>query len=186
MDRTILLAVDGSTFGEQALPLALSVAQIPCDRTRCPRARAILYRQPCAGTIRDEQLRHSERLYLESLLERLQGTGIEIETALLDGPIADALNNEAEAIGASLIVMTTHGRGAFGRFWLGSVADLLVRQTRVPLLLLRPREGAQELTLEPTLQSILIPLDGSPLAEQILGPAVASALRRRLNTHYCA
>src|SRR5262249_37066667 len=69
------------------------------------------------------------------------------------------------------IVMTTHGRGLLSRFWLGSVADQLLRRSPIPLLLLRPTEKTKE-ALEPSpapdLRQILVPLDGWPLAEQIL------------------
>jgi nucleotide-binding universal stress UspA family protein len=74
---------------------------------------------------------------------------------------------------ADLVVMTTHGRGPLSRAWLGSVADQLVRSLAVPILLVRPRETASELRGEPALRHILIPLDGSALAEQMVRPAVA-------------
>jgi nucleotide-binding universal stress UspA family protein len=72
-----------------------------------------------------------------------------------------------------LVVMTTHGRGPFSRFWLGSVADEFLRRAPVPVLLVRPQETKPDLGREPALRHVLVPLDGSPLAEQILGPAVS-------------
>jgi nucleotide-binding universal stress UspA family protein len=62
-----------------------------------------------------------------------------------------------------------------GRFWLGSVADEMIRHVNVPLLLVRP--GAEEAALEkePDLGKLVLALDGSPLAEQIIEPAVAIA-----------
>lgn len=74
--------------------------------------------------------------------------------------------------------MTTHGYGGFERFWLGSVADTLVRIAGVPLLLHRPHGGE---TVPFAGRTILVPLDGSPFAEQIL-PA-ASWLARALSAH---
>jgi nucleotide-binding universal stress UspA family protein len=53
------------------------------------------------------------------------------------------------------------------RFWLGSVTDALVRQVNAPLLLLRPD------TPPPVVRQILIPLDGSALAERAIEPALA-------------
>jgi len=52
------------------------------------------------------------------------------------------------------------------------VTDELIRHSHVPILLQHPREGAVDLKEEPILRHFLIPLDGSPLAEQMLGPAV--------------
>jgi nucleotide-binding universal stress UspA family protein len=72
-----------------------------------------------------------------------------------------------------LVVMTTHGRGPLSRLWLGSVADAFLRRSPAPLFLIRPREGAPDLAAGPGPRHILIPLDGGPLAEQVLGPAVA-------------
>ena len=69
--------------------------------------------------------------------------------------------------------MATHGRGSMSRFWLGSVADKLVRSLPLPILLVLPQEQASDLALDRVLQHILVPLDGSELAEQALGPAVA-------------
>ena len=68
--------------------------------------------------------------------------------------------------------MTTHGRGGFERFWLGSVTDALLRSTHVPLLLVRP-DYRTEGTELPRLDHVLIPLDGSALGEYILQPALA-------------
>jgi nucleotide-binding universal stress UspA family protein len=58
---------------------------------------------------------------------------------------------------------------------LGSVADELIRRSPFPILLVRPGEKAQGILPEPVVENVLIPLDGSALAEQILGPAVELA-----------
>jgi nucleotide-binding universal stress UspA family protein len=59
-----------------------------------------------------------------------------------------------------------------GRFWLGSVADEMVRKLPMPLLLVRPDEAAARFEPEPTPRHILIALDGEPLAEQVLERAM--------------
>jgi nucleotide-binding universal stress UspA family protein len=68
--------------------------------------------------------------------------------------------------------MATHGRGLLSRFGSGSVADELIRRARVPVLLLPPGDKAPRIIPEPLLDNILIPLDGSALAEQVLEPAL--------------
>lgn len=85
-------------------------------------------------------------------------------------------------MGADLIVMTTHGRGPLSRSWLGSVADELVRRATKPILLVRPQEKARDLSVEPVLRHILVPLDGSALAEKVLESAVA--LGSLFEAHY--
>jgi nucleotide-binding universal stress UspA family protein len=128
---------------------------------------------PLSDTWQDERARESERTYLEVLAGRLRGeSDISVDATLLAGTIADSV---ADLIAAhvreqhiDLVVMTTHGRGGLARFWLGSVADELVRQLPVPVLLLRPDLQAAHTAVAHTLRRILIPLDGSTNAEAIL------------------
>jgi nucleotide-binding universal stress UspA family protein len=93
----------------------------------------------------------------------------------LDGIVPGAINRHAMESGVDLIVMTTQGRGPAARFWLGSVADALVRQSTIPMLIVPPQESEADLAQDPELGRMLIPLDGSHLAEQILEPAIALA-----------
>src|SRR5262249_55044103 len=74
-----------------------------------------------------------------------------------------------------LIVMATHGGRLLSRSGPGSVADELLRRTRVPVLLVRPGARAARMLPEPVLDNVLIPLDGSALAEQVLPPALELA-----------
>ncbi|HEU5102063.1 MAG TPA: universal stress protein, partial [Roseiflexaceae bacterium] len=96
-----------------------------------------------------------------------------LDADIHDQTIATMLATHAAATDTDLIVMTTHGRGGLARFWLGSVADVLVRASRVPVLLLRPDEGMSDPARSCTFQRILIPLDGSPRSEAIVEPALA-------------
>src|SRR5262249_35227309 len=96
---------------------------------------------------------------------------IPVASALLEGAVAPTLADHAAGVGADLVVMTTHGRGALGRFWLGSVADALVRQLPMPLLLARPHGGEPDLAAAPLPRHLLLPLDGSALAEEMAGAA---------------
>ena len=89
--------------------------------------------------------------------------------------MADSILERARTGKADLIVMTTHGRGPLSRFGLGSVADELIRRAPMPVLLVRPSEKAPGIIPEPVLDNILIPLDGSALAEQVLEPALELA-----------
>ena len=99
-----------------------------------------------------------------------------VTSSLLEGEVVPSFLAHTAETKPDLVVMTTHGRGPLGRFWLGSVADELARVLPVPLLLVRPQAEAEpDLETEPPLRQILIPLDGSKLAEQILGPRSNSA-----------
>jgi nucleotide-binding universal stress UspA family protein len=122
----------------------------------------------------DRELMERERAYLDAVVKRLAAVAqVPLSAALLDGPAADAIVRHAATTGADLLVMTTHGRGPLARFWFGSVADALVRQLPIPVLFVRPGETVPDLAEEPVVRRVLIPLDGSTLAEQVLEPALA-------------
>lgn len=179
MYQNILVPVDGSPFGEQALPLALSLARRAGAVLHLVRVHvSIVPMYGRYGMIADAELeriaREQEKDYLEQLVRRLPaGKGVRVQSAFLEGAIPDAIQQHAESVVADLVVMSTHGYGPLSRFWLGSVADHLVRRLPRPLLLVRPQEKSPDFAQEPAFKRVLLPLDGTPEAEQILEPAVA-------------
>jgi nucleotide-binding universal stress UspA family protein len=181
MFQTILVPLDGSPFGECALPLALGLARRAGARLRVVHAHetvVLAYADTAVGwdATLDEALQARERAYLEQVVRRLhEATAVPVTGALVEGPVADGLVQEAKGAGADLVVMTTHGRGALARVWLGSVADELVRRMAIPLLFVRPQEDRLDFAREPVFQHVLIALDGSSLGEQILDPAAVLA-----------
>src|SRR6185369_6837302 len=73
---------------------------------------------------------------------------------------------------STLITMATHGRSGFNRFLLGSVAEKVLRGTANPLLMVRATEEAKAKG-EVGFKTMIVPLDGSELAESVL-PTVAN------------
>jgi nucleotide-binding universal stress UspA family protein len=171
MYRSILVPLDGSLQSEQALPYAATLARrsgaalrLAYVHTPLILAEGTLY----LGTP-DVQLWDEEKKYLSSVVDRLQSMGMDTVSAhVLEGPIAEALQEQALAEKCDLVVMTTHGRGPMSRVWLGSVADQLVHRLPIPLLLIRTRGETPPPVKEPEAQNILVALDGKPAAEQIL------------------
>lgn len=177
MYRTVMVPLDGSPFGEHALPLALAVARRAKAELQLVQVHVPLLYLDSATAFEatlDEKARAQEQAYLDGVAKRVaEASSVPVKPILLSGPVTETLQEHISAGDISLIVMTTHGRGPLSRFWLGSVADDLVRRTPRPLLLVRPRDGIPDLSREQVLQHMLIPLDGSPLAEKILEPALA-------------
>jgi nucleotide-binding universal stress UspA family protein len=175
MYRTILVPLDGSPLAEQALPLALAVA----TRARAE-LRLVRVHKPTPHQGRElhaKTVAEAEQNYLDSIAGRLKdAVNLAAKTDLLEGPVAAALCTHAQAVKANLMVITTHGRGPLSRFWMGSTTDELVRHTCVPLLVHRPTDDAPvALTAEFRFRRILVPLDGSDVAEEALGPAAEMA-----------
>jgi nucleotide-binding universal stress UspA family protein len=178
MFRTILVPLDGTPFAEQALPWALCLAR-PGGATLDLVRGHVLYAltQPAAAwapfdPVAEADCKQEERAYLDTVARRLTGAApVSVRRTLMDGLETDGVLKRVEDGRADLVVMATHGRGPLGRFFLGSVADVLVRETSVPVLLVRPRGPAPDLLPGPVAANVLVPLDGSRLAEQALGPA---------------
>lgn len=178
MYRSILVPLDGSLSSEQSLPYAAGLArrsgaalQLAYVHTPLILGEGTLY----LGTP-DVQLWEEEKKYLQSVVVRLQKAGLgQVSAHVLEGPIAETLQEHTLGEGSDLIVMTTHGRGPASRFWLGSVADQLLHRVAMPLLLIRTREEVAPPVDEPEVRNVLVALDGTPTAEQILQPAGALA-----------
>ncbi len=176
MYRSIYVPLDGSAFAEQALPLATEIArrsgailQVALVHHPVP-ALATALEVPEIEAQLDQEARAREQVYLDGIIERTRrSANVPVTATLLDGPVAEALQEHVEKSGADLVVSTTHGRGPMSRFWLGSVADQLMRRLHVPILLLRP---GGEATLPTTLHRILVTLDGSAFAERALDAAL--------------
>lgn len=124
----------------------------------------------------DARLKQGEQAYLDGIVKRLAQVVLGAGDPNPSGRAGDyrlSPGGAAADSGVDLVVMTTHGRGALGRFWLGSVADELVRDLPMPLLLVRPEEAPPDLGRQPVPKHMLLPLDGSQFAEQMLEPAIA-------------
>lgn len=78
-------------------------------------------------------------VYLGSISERLQDKGIKARVEIVEGSAAVAIMEFARGGEVSLIAMSTHGRGGLGRLVFGSVADEIVRNSHVPVFLVRPK-----------------------------------------------
>jgi nucleotide-binding universal stress UspA family protein len=178
MFTSILVPLDGSSFAERAIPVAVALARRTRARIELVHVndpRVYPSGVPMPDRRFDNELRSGVHDALDSLARRLSaGRAGEITVTYLDGAIAPSLEQYIVASGPDLVVMSTHGAGGVSRLWLGSVADHLVRHSSVPVLLVRP--GATGATRgEPLFRHILVPLDGSTLAERALEHAVTLA-----------
>jgi nucleotide-binding universal stress UspA family protein len=182
MFRNVLVPLDGSPLAEHALPWAIAAAgpsgAVHLVHVHVPPAPLVVEGVVVADPNLDQSIREQEGGYMARLAERVRTAAptlsVVARTIDTDDPLADALSKAVTDAGADLVAMTTHGRGAFARFWLGSVSDEFLRQSPVPALVLRPRDAnaPADLAARPALKHLVIPLDGSDLAERIVEPAV--------------
>jgi nucleotide-binding universal stress UspA family protein len=175
MYHNLMIPLDGSAFGEHALPFALGIARRSSASVQLVHVCATPSQAHAAETQPSD--RNRIQAYLTDLAACLSSRWeVPVSTAVLDGRAADQLYAHATTIGADLVVMTTHGYGPLSRMWMGSVADTLMRRLPIPILLTRPHDQALDLleeVHEETFTHILIPLDGSAQAEEVLEPVLA-------------
>jgi nucleotide-binding universal stress UspA family protein len=109
---------------------------------------------------------------LRRLIEPLLGEGVPIELKLVDGDPARAIQAEAEALPAVLVVMGTHGRSGFEHLLMGSVAERVLRTAPCPVLTVR---GASPRLPGALFRRILCPIDLSDASERTLDMALSLA-----------
>lgn len=161
----ILVPLDGSAASEQAIPYAAAIAH-----RKGARLAFVHVHEP------HDAAEGVEEAYPASLVSDESLGGLEVRADVLHGPVHESLLAHAADTRADLIVMTSSGRGGLRRALFGSVADALVRRAEIPVLLVRPEVGPPP---DPRrmqargLTRVLLPLDGSELAESIIPHALA-------------
>ena len=145
---------------------------------------ASMPRYPDAGRGADmsaetlEEAIHSASQYLAEIALRFPA-GAKPSAVPGNDPVA-AIAEYAAENGIELIAMSTHGRSGLGRWVYGSNADKLLQSTSYPILLVRPRNGDAPSQGDVPIDTLLVPLDGSLLAEEALAHAEALALQMSL------
>jgi nucleotide-binding universal stress UspA family protein len=94
------------------------------------------------GPMRIDQVRERREHVAQVLVERGRRSGVDVSFLVWDGDPGDTIVEAAEAERADMVLVGSHGRGAVGRFFLGSVSEHVVRHATCPVLVVRPRTGA--------------------------------------------
>jgi nucleotide-binding universal stress UspA family protein len=177
--ETILVPLDGSPNSEAALPYAIALGQATDSELKLlsviePVEENAIFRRVEQDVHLLQRLQSEAGHYLSQKVVALQEQGVAATSDVATGSATEEILRVAETEGASTIVMATRGRGGLQRWMVGSVADKVMRMATVPTLLVRPPEApaAQE-RIE--LRRLLVPLDGSDLAETAIGPAAELA-----------
>ena len=181
MYTRILIPLDGSKTAENVLPYARFLAgafKVPVELMAVidiaeMAAHLSAEKAPHLDTMVEDGVRSSQE-YLKRVAASFPG--VKVNCTVEKGKAADAIVEKGEADKGALITMATHGRSGVNRWLLGSVAEKVLRSTTNPLLLVRAREQAKS-EGEASFKSIILPLDGSEMAERAL-PAVAALAKQ--------
>ena len=182
----VLVPLDGSPLAEQALPYAQALLAPGAELTLL---EVVEESEPIHGMsgrllvpVEDVQRMLERQAHddLEKARSTLGSESLPVQLAVTRGDPAEEILRVAGERQVDLIAMTTHGRGALGRWIFGSVANRVARSSPVPVLLVRPGER------EPgpvAIRRLVVPLDGSPLSEEALPMAQALATRLGVPIH---
>jgi nucleotide-binding universal stress UspA family protein len=177
MYKVIMVPTEGSGFDREAIRVALRIAERSNARVRLVR---VLESDSFFGTTpeahwtpmsaevgRSERTTALSELYALAAECRSEFTA-DITADLHGGPVPDVLQGYARRHDVDLIVMSTHGRTGVSRLSQGSVTDSLIRHTSIPVLVVKATESYLNPQLGHPFRRIVVPLDGSTLAEAVL------------------
>ena len=165
--RRVMVCLDGSGLGERSLPHALALAKAlgaPLTLIRvleCP-ASDLAPADPLQWEIR----RREAREYLRELVSQCGDSSVSVDAKLIEGKAAEELCRWSAAHEVDLTVICSHGAGGRSPWTLASTARKLL--DRAPGSFLIVPATAEPLDAAATYQKLLVPLDGSALAETAL------------------
>ena len=175
MYKRILVPLDGSRFSESVLPYARFFAKAlkaPMSLLYVVEPEALM--PVVSGGGRYDDLLTAETQYRGDYLRNIATSFSDVpavDRRVDVGKPAEVITDRAAAEAETLIAMATHGRSGIKRWLLGSVAGKVLHATANPLLLVRTDEILKNGDTV-VLRKVIVPLDGSKVAEAILPHAV--------------
>jgi nucleotide-binding universal stress UspA family protein len=183
MYKKMLVPLDGSELAEVVLPYARELAgRLDLDLTLLHVYRALgpesqfmsrAYLERAAEMIQEESRKVQAKTNLP-----LGGKAVEVRVEVTVGHPAEEILSYAEKNNIDLILMATHGRSGVRRWVLGSIADKVLRQSIVPIWLVRANIPEEIVHDEWPKRKLLVPLDGSKFGESVLPHVEALAKQR--------
>src|SRR3954469_14474483 len=186
MSQPVLVPLDGSELAESVIPWAVALARA-CDWQICLVQAARLPTSPDDGllgagyapAVYEDVLEAEEAedtAYLRDVRRRLLADVPDVLIAVRVGDAEHVVLDLADELGAAAIAIASHGRSSLMRMLLGSVAERIIHHATVPVLLVRARPHHS--VPAPSLERVLVPLDGSPSSERALDIAAEVVAER--------
>ena len=154
MFKRILVCLDGSQLAEQILPyveaqashfgskvILLQVVDVASPAFSSGAALPVHTGLAAEEVHREEE---AAKAYLESMAQSLEAKGLLIQCVVQQGEsIGETIVNYADGNQIDLIAIATHGNSGLARVVFGSVAEFVLKNTGLPILAIRPKEGGK-------------------------------------------
>lgn len=145
MYERILVCLDGSDLAEQVLPLAEALAlgfRSDIILLRVIDISSVVWDYNCPTV--DQARKHAKKvatIYLEKIAEAMRTKGLKVDIIVISKAdhVGETIICHAHENNIGVIALATHGRGGLGRVILGSVAEHVLKKSKLPLLVIRPQ-----------------------------------------------
>lgn len=143
MSKKILVPLDGSKFAEAVLPHVQTLAKdegAEIILLTIPAIPSVEFIARNPGLTRNaiEETEVKTGKYLEAEITNLKNKGAKVRGILREGPISETILQVADEVHADMIAMSTHSRTGISHWLMGSVADEVVHNAHVPVILVHP------------------------------------------------
>ena len=175
----ILVPLDGSLLAECVLPHVVAIAR--AFNTKVILLRALEKNRTNGSAqlfdLLNWQIKKTEaKLYLEKISARLIKSQLRIDATVLEGLVAKSITEFAQSQGMKLIILSSHGHSGVSQWGISSVAQKIILSAPTSVLIIRAHQPASSEVVEQAYRRILVPLDGSRRAENVL-PMIAHLAR---------
>lgn len=142
MYKKILVPLDGSKVAEGVLPHAKSLAysegaELILLTVAANPAMDFVFSDPGLAESAVQEQEEKSKTYIAAIENDLKSAGFRVSTLMRVGSVAETILGVAEEVQADVIAMSTHGRTGAARWLLGSIAERVVHNSKVPVLLIR-------------------------------------------------
>jgi nucleotide-binding universal stress UspA family protein len=170
----ILVPLDGSQLAECVLPHTIAIARsfdAEITLLRMLEKNQVGVSAQLFDLLNWQINKTKAALYLEKTKARFQESGLQARTIVLEGLVAEGITEYAKNQGVKLIILSSHGHSGLTQWGISSVTQKIILSAPTSLLIVRAhqhRTYSGELSETPLYQRILVPLDGSQRAENVL------------------
>lgn len=185
----ILVPLDGSQLAECVLPHAVAIAG--SFDSEIVLLRVLEKNQSGTSSqlfdLLNWQIQKTKAtLYLEEIKSRLTELNIRTRVVVLEGLVTEAISEYAQNEGVKLIILSSHGRHGLTQWGISSTTQKIVLSASTSVFIVRAHQRdipAGKIPANPSYQHLLVPLDGSQRAENVLPLVTQLAQVHKLRVH---